>query len=513
MSEHQDQYTDRSQSSGYEHVFDMLTSQKEAPVNQKDTPTSIENTKAALSHMPPTPPQPQKYKQEHIEAVPPVPVPPASEASISDQEYLDHQTPLLESDIDRSVDEPGSISEVLQALSADSDIAQDEVDNVIDDDNVDDINDNNDNINLEIEHPDLTSQTITMAPIEVPQTASSPSAQILSAAQPSRAHLKINGTQLSDPQALIIKDTVLHHPHKAATVWCYLLGSLMILCAAAVWWIAVQTLEGQEFDDLVWEKAHTAFEIHAHCVMPIIIFCTTPDYIIGVITIIFIVGIIITLCRKRWWLLVQEAIFSAICIILGLTLKRFLPRPLLDHSSASIKNTSPSGHSIAIFAACVVLLISVNAAWRWIIYLLDAVIMTTVGTSLVVEQWHRPSDVIVAFSLITGVTLIILGLTHNTGMDKPGKRHSSPILQVISTITLIISLCGIGYGIYLISQVLPGLGYTAVWVERPAILAAFILIGSVALFGSSLIVIMRQITASPLSALGLVGPPPEPSQK
>ena len=80
MSEHQDQYTDRSQSSGYEHVFDMLTSQKEAPVNQKDTPTSIENTKAALSHMPPTPPQPQKYKQEHIEAVPPVPVPPASEA-------------------------------------------------------------------------------------------------------------------------------------------------------------------------------------------------------------------------------------------------------------------------------------------------------------------------------------------------------------------------------------------------------------------------------------------------
>ena len=75
---------------------------------------------------------------------------------------------------------------------------------------------------------------------------------------------------------------------------------------------------------------------------------------------------------------------------------------------------------------------------------------------------------------------------------------------------LVMGAAGLCYAGYLVSQVLPGLQYMAQWTVRPAIEASVMAILSSSALGLSLVAVFRQLTASPLSAVGLVGPPPAP---
>ena len=75
---------------------------------------------------------------------------------------------------------------------------------------------------------------------------------------------------------------------------------------------------------------------------------------------------------------------------------------------------------------------------------------------------------------------------------------------------IVISVFGLICGFYLVFQISPGVGFDALWIQGPACAASSILIGSSAMLGIALFGMMRQLTASPLSPVGLIGPPPRP---
>ena len=115
----------------------------------------------------------------------------------------------------------------------------------------------------------------------------------------SRATQKIHGrTSQTLPQSL--QDPLLTRPRHAVTVWAAILGVIMLVAAACLWCLAVCTMEGQEFDNLVWSKFRPTFETHIAWLSPLVIFCTTPVYVVGTICVVTVIGVLIALIRRRW---------------------------------------------------------------------------------------------------------------------------------------------------------------------------------------------------------------------
>jgi membrane-associated phospholipid phosphatase len=304
-----------------------------------------------------------------------------------------------------------------------------------------------------------------------------------------------------------LKDPLLRAPRTSSVVLCVVFGLLFVAAAGLVWWVAVRTTTGQEYDDLVWETLKDGFPA---ALGPLAEFFTRSTYVIGLIIIIGIVSVLMVVVRRRWLLLIQLIGFALASFLAGFLLKGVLPRPTLDPTLANPSNTSPSGHSVAAFAAAAVLVMAVPMSLRAIASVVGFLFASSVGISVVVGKWHRPSDVIVAFLLVTGLALITMAFTRASGMDKAGARRSSASVQIVSTVMLVAGVCGLLFTGYLVWQLLSGLGSQEAWTVSAAQGSAMLAIMSTACLGLGVISALRQITASPLSAVGLVGAPPAP---
>ena len=110
--------------------------------------------------------------------------------------------------------------------------------------------------------------------------------------------------------------------------------------------------------------------------------------------------------------------------------------------------------------------------------------------------------------------MITLAATFANGMDEPGSRASSPSVQIVGSVLLTFGVLGTLYGAYIIWQIQPGLAMSAEWTNSGAHLSTVILTASVAVVGvRAWCSTMRQLTASPLTKLGLVGAPPAPPKR
>lgn len=320
------------------------------------------------------------------------------------------------------------------------------------------------------------------------------------------------------PMSESLNDPLLSSPRWSARILCLLLGVGFLAAAGAVWLAFVRTITGQQYDEIVW-SSFSRFIPQA--LRQVTLFFVSNYVTIAFVVLICLASFITALVRKRWELFAQLVVFGLVCLVGGWGLKRVLPRPHLARQMAAPANSSPSGHSVAAMAAALMLVMSVGLAWRWVASLIGWAFALLVGCSVVYGKWHRPSDVLVAFLFVTGIALLTLSVTRNSGMDRLGARRSSPTLQVVDTVLLVLGLLASCYGLYLLWQVRSGLplaegwraGSPDFWVLTPAAASSALLIGGVAAVCVATVTIMRQVTASPLSAVGLVGAPPKPQKR
>ena len=104
--------------------------------------------------------------------------------------------------------------------------------------------------------------------------------------------------------------------------------------------------------------------------------------------------------------------------------------------------------------------------------------------------------------LVAGLALLALAVTRKSGMDEPGRRVSSVSVQIVGSVLITGGLLLLAYSGYVIWQVVPGLNVSAV-----------VGIAGVAMLAFGLLLALRQITAAPLSRLGLIGAPPAPPKR
>ncbi|KFI54879.1 PAP2 family phosphoesterase [Bifidobacterium catenulatum DSM 16992 = JCM 1194 = LMG 11043] len=305
-------------------------------------------------------------------------------------------------------------------------------------------------------------------------------------------------------------DPLTRHPRVSSIILSVVFGLLLLAAAAGVWWLGVRTMEGQSYEDMVWSKFDAALP---GWLEPVVHVFTISTVVIATSAIMSIIALAVLIVRKRWLLIAQLAVFGGICFAAAELLKPLLPRPYLINLESNPNNSAPSGHAILAATAGVILLCAVPRMCRALVAVIGWAYAVLVGLSVIAGQWHRPTDVIMALLIVGGVAMLMLAATFANGMDEPGSRASSPSVQIVGSVLLTFGVLGTLYGAYIIWQIQPGLAMSAEWTNSGAHLSTVILTASVASLVFGLVLTMRQLTASPLTQLGLVGAPPAPPKR
>lgn len=299
-------------------------------------------------------------------------------------------------------------------------------------------------------------------------------------------------------------DELALRPRTSSIVLCVIFAVLFFAISGAVYFFGVHTVDGQSFEDL-------AIMNFASTMPSWLSFGNMKSWIVIAVSLAFgAIAFIVAAIRRRWWLLGQLAMYAVVAFAAGHFLKPILPRPLLIQVESSIKNSAPSGHTMLAAASGLILLCAMPHAARAIAAIVSTLFTTAVGISVIYDRWHRPVDVIMAITLAGALMMVMLAFTRRSGMDPTGKRVSSPSVQITATALVTLGICAIAYGAYVMWQVWPGLEYASTW-AAPGVCAA----SATAVFGAAalvngMVLTMRQVTAAPLSRLGLIGAPPTP---
>lgn len=304
-------------------------------------------------------------------------------------------------------------------------------------------------------------------------------------------------------------DPLAVHPRLSSRILCIVFGLLLLAAAAGVWWLGVRTANGQNFDDEVWLRLNTSLPSWLRSLVHLLAVSST---VIAISVVFALVGIVVAAVRKRWWLLGQLVVFAGLCYGSSL-LKGVLPRPYLQNINSSASNTAPSGHTLLAAAAVVVLVCAVPRAWRAACAAVGSVYTMLVALSLVAGKWHRPTDVVMSLLIVGGWALLVLACTRTSGMDEIGTRSASASIQIVGSVMITGGIMVCLYGAYLVWQIEPGLSLGASWTQSGACAATTMLVCGVSMLVFGLVLAMRQLTASPLTKLGLVGAPPAPPSK
>ena len=294
-------------------------------------------------------------------------------------------------------------------------------------------------------------------------------------------------------------DPLTRHPRVSSIVLCVVFGLLMLAASAGVWWLGVRTMDGQSYEDIVWSKFDAALPgwlapvVHVFAISAVVI---TVSVIMGAI------AFAVLIVRKRWLSIAQLAVFGGLCFAAAELLKPLLPRPYLINLESNPNNSAPSGHVILAAAASVMLLCAVPRVLRALLAVIGWAYTVLVGLS-----------VIMALLIVGGLALLALATTFASGMDEPGTRVSSASVQIVGSVMLTIGVLGVLYGAYIIWQIQPGLAMSAEWTNAGAYVSTALLTAAVSALVLGITLAMRQLTASPLTKLGLVGAPPAPPKR
>lgn len=301
-------------------------------------------------------------------------------------------------------------------------------------------------------------------------------------------------------------DPLTVRPRVSSCVLAVVLALICLAAAAGVYWFGVHTLQGQNFDEIVWQNLEGAVPSWIVVVSRALSYRATIPIISLLIALLALVVVVV---RKRWWLLGQVAVFGIVAY--GASwLKRLLPRPMITRIASSHSNTAPSGHALLAIACVLALLVVVPRVWRALVAVLGGAYGILAAVSLVVCRWHRPSDVLMSLLIGGGLMMLALAFTRKSGMDSPGSRMSSASIQIVGSIMITFGVVSCVYAGYMFWQIYPGLGMMAMWAKNCACALTMAAIIGVGCLISGLTLAVRQLTASPLTRLGLVGAPPAP---
>lgn len=111
-------------------------------------------------------------------------------------------------------------------------------------------------------------------------------------------------------------------------------------------------------------------------------------------------AVAVGLRRRRLPHLVVGVGAAATSVAMAELLKHVLLSRPSAGAAAAVSNSFPSGHTVVAAAVVVAVWFVASARWRSTVVIVGAVVCVLVGVVTMVQQWHRPSDVVSAYALV-----------------------------------------------------------------------------------------------------------------
>lgn len=172
----------------------------------------------------------------------------------------------------------------------------------------------------------------------------------------------------------------------------------------------VKTTTGQFIDESALVEAEVARERIGTQTAQMLDLLPLTSVVIATLVVLFV-----TLARRRW-----KAAGIAIVAMAGANLstqliKAFLPdRPDLGVNTLAL-NSLPSGHSTLAASAAAAVFLVVSPRWRPAAAFVGGSYAIMAGISTLINQWHRPADVVAAFFVVAFWTALAALLVMRSG--------------------------------------------------------------------------------------------------
>lgn len=177
----------------------------------------------------------------------------------------------------------------------------------------------------------------------------------------------------------------------------WVLITVGVLGLLGLYLVFVTTTRGQAWDNAVMDRA--AAQSGSRPLAQLVVDELNPFRMVVLCGMACLTGLL-----RHWSVALSAAVAAALCLIVPQVLKATLPRPQLA-DPWPMTNSLPSGHTAAVAALAVALVLALPVAWRGLVLLLGLGATALMGTMVVVLAHHRLSDVLASGCL----ALVALG--------------------------------------------------------------------------------------------------------
>lgn len=171
----------------------------------------------------------------------------------------------------------------------------------------------------------------------------------------------------------------------------WVLVTVGVLGVLGLYLVFVTTATGQAWDNAVMDRA--AARPGSRRVAQFVVHELSPLRMVLLCGMACLTGFL-----RHWRVALGAAVAVAICLIMPQVLKATLPRPQLA-DPWPMPNSLPSGHTAAVAALAVALVLVLPVAWRGLVLLAGAAATALMGVMVVVLAHHRLSDVLASACL------------------------------------------------------------------------------------------------------------------
>ncbi|WP_427015471.1 phosphatase PAP2 family protein [Pseudarthrobacter sp. P1] len=189
-----------------------------------------------------------------------------------------------------------------------------------------------------------------------------------------------------------------------------LAAAVCVLGLVATYWFYVRTTTGQYIDESALDEAVRVQSVVGDPVSRFLDALPVTSVVIAAVVVLFV-----TLARRRW-----KAAGISLAAMLAANLSTQLVKYLLpDRPERGVVtldlNSLPSGHSTLAASAAAAVFLVVSPRWRPAAAFLGGTYAIVSGVSTLVNLWHRPSDVVAAFLVVSLWTALAAPLVMRTG--------------------------------------------------------------------------------------------------
>lgn len=225
---------------------------------------------------------------------------------------------------------------------------------------------------------------------------------------------------------------------------------------AATYYFFVRTTTGQYIDESALVEAVTLNGPAERATTKFLDWLPVISVAIAAVVVLFV-----TVARRRWK---AAGIALAACVAANLAtqvLKDWFPdRPFRGVQTIEL-NSLPSGHTTLAASAAAAVFLVVSPRWRPIAGFLGGTFAAAAGVSTLINQWHRPADVVAAFLLVGAVMLPAGWLVLRTGnswnvQDDRGDHWASSRLWLL--LSALAGVAAAAVAVYSLIKIAPGFG-------------------------------------------------------